>query len=121
MKMPAEISELENRIFQLIDEEDYGGVIQILDNIEEIEKRKEFCGLAIAITGLKKVMDEYGEVAVTKDREAYERGRMEIGEFSPYQIFFEDEEGMFNVKEILDFIPEDNSLKLYYKELEQEN
>ena len=68
---------------------------------------------SIGIIGFKKASEEYGSIEITKDKERYDKVKNGLGDISPNQIFYGDENEL-EFSDVLDFIHDDNPLKIYF-------
>ncbi len=118
--MGKQKKELLDKLYSFLDNEDCEGAVQFLETIEDKEKREDLCSLGLLIEGAKKAIDEYGEIRVTSDREKYERAKMGLEDMSPHTVLhtqgFNPESELESVETMIDFVPEDNPLKKYWRE-----
>ena len=115
------VSQEDKRLFSLLDNKDYEGVVRFLKVIEDEERRSDLCLLALAICGIEKIYEEYGGIRLTKDEEEFEQAKIGLGELPPNTVFYEDGKGFLHGAEImLDFVNEDNLIKQYWKEIDSD-
>lgn len=99
---------------------DYSSTIKYLEQIEDIEERKSLCFFVLAVKGMEKAMVEHGHIKIISNKEKYEKAKSGMEDVSPYAVIhvegFKPESPVEGLEEMLDFIPDDDPLKIYYRE-----
>ena len=117
-------NQLIKRFHALVNEGYYKGAISILERIKDKQTQIYTCFMALAAEGVKRAIEEHGAVHVLRDKEEFERAKIGLEDVSPYAVLHVDgldnEGDVEGLEEMLDFVPDDNPLKQYYQELEQE-
>jgi hypothetical protein len=117
--MDEGISAEEEKMQNLLVKGDYEGVVRFLEGMNDPEIQKGLCYMALVLCGMDKIDEEYGSIETTRDEREFNMRRAGIGEGSPYTIFLEDEDECINGTEnAVDFVPEDNPIKMYWKGLD---
>jgi len=99
---------------------DYSSAIKYLEQIEDIEERKSLCFFVLAVKGMEKAMVEHGHIEIISNKEKYEKAKSGMEDVSPHAVIhaegFKPDSPVEGLEDMLDFIPEDDPLKIYYRE-----
>ena len=108
-----------NKLAKLTMEDRYDEAVSLLRSIGDEEKRLELCRWTLIGDGISRAIEEYGEVFVLDDREKYERARKGMEDIPPHAVIYRDPvtDEVDGLENIIDFIPSDNPVMLFYKEL----
>jgi hypothetical protein len=112
------------KIYSFIDSKDYEGIVKYLEAMIDKEERKEICKVALTILGMQKAMEEYGSVRIIGNKEEYEKAKMGLSDCSPNNILYvkdlNEDSSVEGIEEMIDFVPEDNPIKMYYRDITEE-
>jgi len=112
---------IENRVHSLTKENRFEEAVNLLKKITDLESKIKICYGALVGFAICKVIDEYGEVALLEDKEEYERAKKGMEDLPPHAILYKDEnDDVHGLDDMLDFVPEDNPLKRYYLEINED-
>lgn len=112
---------IEEKVDSLTSKGDFEGAVNLLKKITDPELRINICYSALAGLAVARAIEEYGEVAVLEDKEKYERAKIGLEDLPPHAILYKDpDDNVHGLEDMMDFIPEDNPLKQYYNEIDQE-
>lgn len=105
---------------ELIVHEKYAEAINILNSIKDEQKRREECFAQLAVLGMERAIEEYGEVTVLDDKEKYERAIAGMEDIPPHAVIYRNPktDDMDGLERMVDFVPEDNPLKQYWRKIE---
>lgn len=110
-------------IVEMLKREDYDSARNSLDQIEDLEERRNVCYGALCFWGLETVMEIGHELCFCENEEEYKKACMGIDEevdLPPYLIFFKNGKGddakIKGVEKTFEFLPK-NPILSYYEEL----
>ncbi len=107
------------KFHKLVINGNYLAAIGVLKRIKNKQVQIDECYMAVTGLGIMRACDEYGEVKVYGNKEEYDRAKIGLDDCSPYAVLyggnFAKETEVEGLEDMLDFVPEDNPLKQYYR------
>ena len=98
---------------------DYEGMVRAVKCVLDLKERQQLCFSLLACMGMVRAVDVYGKIFIIDDREKYERARMGLENVPPEIVFFKDrQDNLHDPERLTGFVPEDNPLKKYWREIE---
>jgi len=108
--------DIESEIRETYRKGDFKKAADTIRDIADPCERFKQCFNAVLGHALDKMMAEYGKIMIYNQRDKYEEAKRGMADISPHAALL-NEDDLVDIKDMLDFVPDDNPIKQLFYEL----